>query len=338
MENSLFSSFFRGVLNATAICAIAGVTLVCSAHADEGSYQSADKTSKLSHSFTFDGAYYPKSAYVKGEDHFAKPTGAFDGILAKATWKSAYTISTPLGSGPLLSSANVELAGSLEVSPLSIRPIASVTFSPLPFLAFDAGASIGSGWNLLGFEGMCEYQNDHYKNLTPFTRYYHDHWVSATLQFDTGALIEGDWSHVVMLVNYQMIYKGIIGVDDGKLWAWQTTEGYVNGLGYNFIALLGYQMPTFVNMVGFMAEMYGNYRNSDFGEYANTYGKFMTVRFNLFANLKLNETNSLLVDARVSSRRSFATDHKKGKEEPHLLQTGREWFFDCIALSWVRNF
>lgn len=338
MDGSLFNSFFRGVLNATAIGAFACSVLICSAHAEEASNENADKVSKLSHSFTFNGAYYPKSAYVKGGDHFAKPTGAFDGILAKATWKSTYTIPTPLGESKLLSGANVELSGSLEISPLSIRPIANVAFSPLPFLIFDAGASIGSGWNLLGFEGMCEYQNDNYKNLTPFTRYYHDLWIGATFQFDTGALIESDWSHVVTLVNYQIIYKGIIGIDDGNLWAWQTTEGYVNGLGYNFNATIGYKMPLFVDLVGFMAEMYGYYRNSDYGEYANTYGKFMTVRLNLFANLKLNDKNSLLVASRVSSRRSFATDHKKGKEEPYLIQTGREWFFDCVAISWERKF
>ena len=330
MKYSLFNSFFEGVKYTTAICAVVGTTLVCSAHADEAK--------KLSHTFTFDGAYYLKSDYQKGDDHFAKTTGAFDGILAKATWKTTYTIPTPLGEGELLSSANLNLNGGLEISPLSIRPIASIAFSPLPFLVFEAGSSIGTVWNMLGFEGFCEYKNGDYKNLTPFTRYYHDHWLSATFQFDTGALIEGDWTHVVMLANYQMIYKGITGLDKGTLWAWQTTQGYVNGLGYEFIAVLGYQMPTFVNLVGFMADMYGYYRNSDYGEYANTYGKFMTVELNLFANFKLNDKNSLTVDARVSSRRSFASDHKKGKEEPYLLQTGREWYFDCIALSWERTF
>lgn len=309
---------------------IACATLFCFAHGDEAKV--------FSHSLTVKTAYYIQSDYQKGNDHFAKPTGAFNGILAKALWNAAYTIPTPLGTNPLLASADIELNGGVELSPLSLRAIASIAFSPLPFLIFDVGSSIGSGWNALGFEGFCEYQNDHYKNITPFTRYYHDHWVRATFQFDTGVLIEGDWTHVVMLANYQMIYKGITGLDKGTLWAWQTTEGYVNGLGYEFIAMLGYQMPLFVDLVGFMADMYGYYRNSDYGEYANTYGKFMTVELNLFANLALNKNNSLLVAARVSGRRSFTTDHKKGEEEPHLKKSGREWYFDCIALSWDHKF
>ena len=330
MKYSLFKNFSDGVIIATAFFAMASVPFITPAHADEAK--------GFSHTLTVDAAYYPKSDYKKGKDHFAKVTGAFDGILAKATWQSIYTIPTPLGEGPLLSSAILELKGGIEISPLSIRPIASVAFTPLPFLVFDAGSSIGSGWNMLGFEGFCEYQNDNYKNLTPFTRYYHDHWVGATFQFDLGEIFEGDWTHVVMIANYQMEYKGILGVDKGHLWAWQTTEGYANGLGYRFIGLLGYQMPKFVDLIGFMAEIYGNYSKKDFGEYADTFGKFMTVELNALARLALNKTNSLTIDARVSSRRSFATDHKKGKEEPHLLQTGREWYFDCIALSWERKF
>lgn len=330
MKYSLFNSFFRGVKYATAICAVVGTTLACTAHANEAK--------KITHTLTVDAAYYPKSDYVKGDDHFAKITGPIDGILAKATWKSTYTIPTPLGEGELLSGATVKFIGGFELSPLSIRPLASVAFTPLPFLVFDVGSSIGTGWNLLGFEGFCKYNGSTYKNLTPFAHYYHDHWVGATFQFDTGEIFKGDWTHVVMLANYQMIYKGITGLKKGDLWAWQTTEGFANGLGYEFIALLGYQMPKFVNLIGIMADMYGNYSKKDYGDYADTYGKFMIVKLNILARLALNKTNSLTIDAIIASRRSFATDHKKGKEEPHLIQSGREWYFDSIAFSWERSF
>jgi hypothetical protein len=87
-----------------------------------------------------------------------------------------------------------------------------------------------------------------------------------------------------------------------------------------------------------MADMYGNYSKKDYGDYADTYGKFMIVKLNILARLALNKTNSLTIDAIIASRRSFATDHKKGKEEPHLIQSGREWYFDSIAFSWERSF
>ena len=325
MKHSLFKSVF-----ACAFFAIGSAPFVCSVQANE--------TKGISYLLTVDGAYYPKSDYKKGGDHFAKVTGPFDGILARATWKTTYTIPTSLGQNQLFSGTNLKFNGNMEITPLSIRPIASIAFSPLPFLIFEAGSSIGTGWNLLGFEGFCEYKNDSYKDITPFTRYYHDHWIGATFQFDTGAIFEGDWTHVILLANYQMIYRDVIGIDNGKLWAWQTTEGYVNGLSYEFIALLGYQMPKFVDLIGVMADMYGYYRNEDYGDYAQTYGKFMAVKIDLLARLALNKTNTLTVVTRMTSRRSFATDHKKGEEEPHLVQTGREWFFDCIAFSWERKF
>lgn len=298
----------------------------------------AEDEKKFEHTLTIDGAYYLKSDYKKGGDHFAKVTGPFDGILAKATWATSYTIPTPLGEGALLSSADVELKGSMEFSPLTIRPIVTVTFSPLPFLLFDAGASIGTGWNLLGFEGFCKFQNSKYENLTPFTHYYHTHWLGATFQFDTGALIEGDWTHVILYTYYQMIYQGITGLDKGTFWAWQNTEGYVNGLGYDFTAMIGYKMPLFVEMVGIMANLYGQYSKKDYGQFADTYNKFMIAKLHFIAKLALNDKNSLIVSTTISSRRSFSTEHTKGEEEPHLVKSGREWYFDRIALSWKREF
>ena len=87
-----------------------------------------------------------------------------------------------------------------------------------------------------------------------------------------------------------------------------------------------------------MADMYGNYSKKDFGDYADTFGKFMTVELNALARLALNKTNSLTIAAIIKSRRSFATDHEKGEEEPHLVQTGSEWYFDSIGFSWERKF
>ena len=119
----------------------------------------AEDEKKFEHTLTIDGAYYLKSDYKKGGDHFAKVTGPFDGILAKATWATSYTIPTPLGEGALLSSADVELKGSMEFSPLTIRPIVTVTFSPLPFLFFFFFFFIFFFFILFVFYCFCIFQN-----------------------------------------------------------------------------------------------------------------------------------------------------------------------------------
>ena len=298
----------------------------------------AEEAKGLSYSLKVDAAYYIETDYQKGKDHFAKPTGPYDGILARATWEATYTLPTPLGQGELLSGANVEFKGAIEASPLTIRPIVKVVFTPFPFLVFEAGSSIGTGWNALGFEGFSKYKNGDYKDITPFAQYYHDHWVNATLQFDTGEIFEGDWNHVVMMATYEIIYQGITGLNKGQLWAWQNIEGNINGLGYDFYAILGYKMPLFVDLIGFMADFYGQYSSKDYGDIASTYGNFMTIDLCALAELAFNKNNSLLVGARVSSRRSFSTPHKKGKEEPYLVKSGREWFFDGFIFSWEHKF
>ena len=55
----------------------------------------------------------------------------------------------------------------------SIAPEAKVTFTPLPFLVFEAGAKTGTGWNLAGLQGMGSYnEKDGYNDLTPFKSWY----------------------------------------------------------------------------------------------------------------------------------------------------------------------
>ena len=93
-------------------------------------------------SLTTDFAYYPKSDYVTGGNHFAPLTGPYSGIEGRTTGSVTYTLDTPLGEHWLVSSANVGLTGNFELSPVSIKPGFEVSFTPLPFLVFAAEISI----------------------------------------------------------------------------------------------------------------------------------------------------------------------------------------------------
>lgn len=311
--------------------------------AQESASETTDDSSSSGWSFSLTtlAASYIERKIETGDDHFASVAGPFDGAKAMTTFNATYTLPTPLGSHWLLSGANVELTGSLELSPVSLRPKLSVDFTPVPFLVFGAGASIGSGWNPLGFDGMSKYnfKKAEYESLTPFAHYYYDYWASATFQFDTGALIEGDWSHVVLVASYKWIYQGITGVDDGEIWEWQVFPGCANGWQYSVTGVLGYQMPLVLNMVGVMGEFYGHYDPADYGKIGKTFdGDFMWIDLSLLLSFKLNETNSLTTLYTVEGERSFATKHEKADEEPLLVKTGREWFFYRIALSWKHLF
>lgn len=293
------------------------------------------------YSLTTVAADYLKRNIEPGEDHFASFAGPFNGAKAATILNASYKLATPLGSHWLLSDANVNFTGSFELSPLSIRPCLKAEFTPVPFLVFGVGGSIGTGWNPLDFDGMSIYNagKQKYEALTPFKHYYHDFWASATFQFDTGALFPGDWNHVVMQATYQWIYKGITGVDDGEIWEWQVIPGEANGWQYYVTGVLGYQMPLVLDMIGFMGEFYGHYDRSDFYSLYRAFdGEFMWIDLSLLLEFKLNEKNTLMALFTFEGDRSFSVGHETSAQEPLLKRVGREWSFYRIALKWDHCF
>lgn len=295
-----------------------------------------------SHSLSFDGAIYPKYKIKTGDDHFSPTNGPYDGMKGIVRYKLAYELPTPLGTHPLLSDAKVELMGFLELTPITFGPKLEVDFTPLPFLVFKTGASVASGWTFLGFlEGMSIYDwnRQDYKDLTPFAHYHYDFFLSGKFQFDTGALIEGDWSHVVMFAEYKVLYEALTGVDDGRVWQWQESARKANGWAYDYTFFLGYQMPLMLDMFGVMAEFSGHYDKSDYGIIQDTFdGDFTTVDLSLMLSFKFNKNNALKTLFTFERNRSYATMHDDEDEEPLLVKTGAEWSFNAVYFSWTHSF
>lgn len=288
-------------------------------------------------SITTDFAFYPKSDYVAGEDHFAPVTGFYSGLEGRIVGKFAYTIPTPLGDNWLLNSANVELASTLEITPITLKPGVQVTFTPLPFLVFNAGTEIGSGWSLIGMNGIGTWNGAEYTASPAFSQWFWKAWAQATFQFDTGALIQGDWSHVVMLFTYQVYYHTMLGQENQALWQWQNSGNRVNGLQQYMQGIVAYQMPLVLKRVGVMFEMDGYL---DANAFANPLydGDFMSISLSPLLQFEFDSHNSLAVLFGFSSRRSFSTAHTKDAQETFLNTTGREWYFKRLALSYTYTF
>lgn len=288
-----------------------------------------------------DFAYYPKSEAIPGRTHFAPITGIYSGVEARTALNASYKLDTPLGENFLLKDANVAFKGGLELSPVSIRPKLSVDFTPVPFLIFSAGASIGFGWNMLGIEGLCRLNtsNYDYEELSTFSHPYYDFWAGATFQFDTGAIIKGDWTHVVILASYTATYSGIAGLDNHSVYEWQCSKGKARGLSYEFQGVLGYQMPIPLSLAGIMFKSTGYYDGAVYGSFDDTYdGDFADISISPLARFNLGEKDELTCLFDFSSRRSFATEFDKPGESLNINVTGREWFFKRLALSWSHKF
>lgn len=293
------------------------------------------------------GAYYFKSDYVSGGDHFAPITGLFNSFELKTTFNAECKIPAPLGKHFLLKDSNVRIKTAFELCPVTVRPLVSVSFTPLPFLVFSTGASIGTGWSAFGFKGLCKLDENgkiskksiEYENLTPFGNYYYDFWFSGLFQFDTGAIFPGDWTHAVMQASYTVSYVGVTGVDDGKIWLWQLVGNNCNGWRYTANFVLGYQMPLPLSMIAVNTDVYALFNSDDYGIYSISYnGDFTNVTISPMLKFDFSKKDSLFVLFEFKKRRSFEEEHSESKEEIFLTYSGAEWFFNRIAFSWTHVF
>lgn len=290
-------------------------------------------------SITTDFAYYPKSDFIPGPSHFAPLTGPYSGLEGRVTGAAKFSIPTPLGEHWLLNSATLDLTGKFEISPVSIKPAFSMNWTPLPFIVFGAGAQIGTGWNLAGLQGMAVLSDDgkEYKDLTPFANYYVKYYGEGTFQFDTGAIVKGDWTHFQIMYTYQVYYEQLTGIANQTVWEWQCTGNKANGLKNYQNLVLAYQMPLMLSRIGVLTEFEGFYNDNAFAN-PNYNSTFNQISISPLAQLTFNEHNVLSIIAGFSTRRSFTTDHKEKIEETALTYSGYEWFFNRIALSWAYTF
>lgn len=300
-----------------------------------------DKKSTWGFSITKDFAYYPKAAFIPNGTHFAPTTGWFDGIDLRASLKATQTIAIPFGEHPLVKGNTISFGYRLDITPVAITPKFSFSFTPVAFLVFSSGIEVGTGWNLLGIQGMAKYNSNtnNYDSLVPFKDYHFGFHLGATFQFDLAAVIPGDWNHVVFVADYVNEYFGMNNVPTGEIVKWLASGNKVNGWKYDANFVIGYQMPIMLSMIGLNANLSGYYSANFFDKkYANFNGNFMTVDINPLLQLTFNAHNSMYLLFCFSSRRSFTTRHEKSEEEPMLTFSDREWFFNRIALSYTYTF
>ena len=287
-----------------------------------------------------DLAYYPKSDYVAGGDHFAPVTGAFSGLEARVTGWADYVIPTPLGDHWLLKDANVKVSGGLEITPIAATAMLQGYFTPVPFFVLGAGASFGAGWNLGPVSGlkMLWQEDREYRSLTTFKNNFYDLWLQGTFQFDTGAIWKGDWTHVLLQASYKTYYEGLTFTSDEAVWTWKNAMNKANGWQWAASGIIAYQMPIIVNRAGVIAEFSGHYNSSDYKNFSSWGGNFTTIDINPFAQCELTKNDSLTALICFRARRSFEEDHTSEVDEPYLTYSGNEWFFRRVAFSWTHKF
>ena len=309
--------------------------------AEETAEKKTQAHSPWEFSATTSAAYYPEVEHERGSTHFTGISGPYDGIEAVTEFDAAYTLPFLRGDDELTADNHLAFKLGLELTPVTVAPVASVTFSPIAFLEFAIGGTAGTGWNAFDlFQGMAAYSETkpEYKDMTPFAHWYLYGWGSACLMFDLAALWEGDWHHVVATVTYKAGYQKLTGTDS-DVWLWQASDGLASGWVYEQEYFVGYQMPLKLSMIGVGTTLSGHYKSSDFGDYSSRYkGDFMTIDIWPMAEITLGKKDKLFVLFDFQSRRSFREKYKDAEYEPLMTYSGREWIFYTLGFQWKHLF
>ena len=300
-------------------------------------------------SVTTDFAYYPKSDVIPsaGGGHLAPLIGPYNGVKLSVTGTVGYTIPVPFGDNPLVSGNKLRVYGQFELSPVSIAPGVGVSFSPIAFLNFSAGSSIGIGWTIkagsLNLQGIATWNSATaaYDDRA-FKSAFWETWFRGAFMFDLAAIKPGDWNHIVAYAAYKLAYQGITsGGENGNPWLYQLGGEKINGWQYTASFIAAYQMPLVLQTVGVQTELSGQLNGTkDFAaRYHSMNPNFMSISISPLMVFEFSKKDSLTLQFKFASRRSYTEKASASKDVlTGLQQSGREWYFNRIALSYRHSF
>ena len=152
-----------------------------------------------------------------------------------------------------------------DISPVTLEGKFDIVWTPVAFLELYGGASIGSGWSIitnskLGSIHGLSFNTANATGKTTiipinFTRAFYSGNFGGAFQFDLGAIIPTDWTHVIARIDQYFLYRGIIDADLSASWVFQNDDGTNrNGWTYFGSYVLGYQMPLPLKLIAFQIE------------------------------------------------------------------------------------
>lgn len=155
---------------------------------------------------------------------------------------------------PLTKDNNINFKIGAELSPISFEGKFSITWTPIAFLEFYTESRVGSGWKLTNeLLGTAINKNKGGKsNSIPinFSKAVYSFTLGGTFQFDLGAVIPHDWSHVIFKTDQYALYKAMSGVNSETSWLYQADSGANrNGWRYMSSYVIGYKMPLFLDLI-----------------------------------------------------------------------------------------
>ena len=166
---------------------------------------------------------------------------------------------------PFTRGNNVAFKLRADMSPVTLEGKFDIVWTPIAFLELYGGASIGSGWSIITKSRLGSIHGLSFNTanaagkttITPinFRRAFYSANLGGAVQFDLGAIIPADWTHVIARIDQYFLYRGVIGADSSDSWVFQNDAGTNrNGWTYFGSYVLGYQMPLPLQLIALQIE------------------------------------------------------------------------------------
>ena len=169
--------------------------------------------------------------------------------------EAGYNVSIPMlaGDSMLTENNNLKVKSLIGVSPVAATLSVDAILTPIAVMEVSLGGSVGTGWDFpaMNLEGLL--LNSTSDSLGGA---YLKGKAGAALQFDTGAIWEGDWSSIQMRVYQELNYQAYTNASSADVWEYELAGDMVNGFNYKGEYVIGYNMPLMVNFVALMLEQY----------------------------------------------------------------------------------
>jgi hypothetical protein len=267
---------------------------------------------------------------------YYSPNGnsGWGGVEAKAIYKMSTKQKMFEAEHPLLKNNNIVLSGWGEFSPVSFNAGANTSWEFVPFAKLNVGGTAGTGWTLLGFNGLGRnFPTDNAVRKEPFSGLVTKAWLEGALQFDWAAVQPGEWNHVVAYVAESREYRSNSAADQNTAWEYENDSGVsLNGWKRNRTFVFGYQMPLTVSMVGFLAtsELHITHKNDSPMAAKGWASNFEIWKFGPMMTLNTSTTSQLTTllqwitkpqyTAETRERRHFALrEYERPQTRPYRL-------------------
>jgi len=243
---------------------------------------------------------------------------------AKLSLSQSFVFPFLQGSGPLTSGNNIAAVLGAEFSPVSLNGKAEIIWTPAAFFLLSGGGMAGSGWNMALGNGIGINKPENESDPLPrkaiidgtaFDGLLWRAWGAGTVQFDLGAVIPGDWNHVLFQSRQELRYAAYSRAKPGEAWVFEADSGEnQNGLVYYGSYVIGYQMPQspVLDTVAFMAEQEMPLYNTPGGEYwGENLGKWT---FSGLFNFSFTSRFSTALVIQMQTRRNHGSSNFNNKE------------------------